>query len=83
MLPAYRVLMVWVHDRTSSLLLAVLMHASLTGNVLFILMPPVIPATSLMTWYLAFAAILWATVGAVAVGSRGASRRRTALHTVT
>jgi membrane protease YdiL (CAAX protease family) len=30
-LPAYRVLMVWVYDRTGSLLMAVLMHASLSA----------------------------------------------------
>ena len=32
-LPPYRVLMVWVYDRTGSLLLAMLMHASLTASV--------------------------------------------------
>ena len=37
-LPAYRVLMVWVYDRTGSLLLAMLMHGSLTATQL-ILMP--------------------------------------------
>ena len=31
-LPAYRVLMVWVYDRTGSLLVAMLMHASLTAS---------------------------------------------------
>jgi CAAX protease family protein len=38
-LPAYRVLMVWTYDRTGSLLMAMLMHASLTATQL-ILMPP-------------------------------------------
>ncbi len=38
-LPAYRVLMVWVYDRTGSLLVAMLMHASLTASTLFILAP--------------------------------------------
>ena len=33
MLPAYRVLMVWVYDRTGSLLVAILMHASLTATI--------------------------------------------------
>ena len=37
-LPAYRVLMVWVYDRTGSLLVAMLMHGSLTATQL-ILMP--------------------------------------------
>ena len=38
-LPAYRVLMVWVYDRTASLLVAMLMHASLSASML-ILQPP-------------------------------------------
>jgi uncharacterized protein len=36
-LPAYRVLMVWVYDRTGSLLLAMLMHASLTATQLILI----------------------------------------------
>ena len=35
-LPAYRVLMVWVYDRTESLLVAMLMHASLTASTLIL-----------------------------------------------
>jgi hypothetical protein len=31
--PVFRVLMVWVYDRTGSLIVAILMHASLTGGV--------------------------------------------------
>ena len=31
-LPAFRVLMVWVYDRTGSLLVAMLMHASLVSQ---------------------------------------------------
>ena len=65
-LPAYRILMVWVNDRTGSLLIAMVMHASLTGNVLFILMPSTIPARQLLGWYLAFAALLW--IGVAVVG---------------
>ena len=38
-LPAYRVLMVWVYDRTESLLVAMLMHASFSASLL-ILQPP-------------------------------------------
>ena len=41
-LTAYRVLMVWVYDRTESLLIAVLMHASLIVST----MPGLIPATT-------------------------------------
>jgi hypothetical protein len=38
-LTAYRVLMVWVYDRTGSLLVAWLRHASLTASLAFILRP--------------------------------------------
>ena len=81
-LPAYRVLMVWVVDRTASLLVAVLMHASLTGSVLFVLMPPASSAASLIAWYLAIAVALWAAVAAVAVANRGHWSRGTALRKV-
>ena len=57
-LPAYRVLMVLVYDRTGSLLVAVLMHASLTASVPFILMPLGISGVSLVAWYLLLAAAL-------------------------
>jgi hypothetical protein len=64
-LPAYRVLMVWVYDRTGSLLVAMLMHASLTAsNVIFI--PPT-TGGSLAIWSLVLAATLWVVVAAVAV----------------
>ena len=36
-LPAYRVLMVWVYDRTGSLLVAILMHTSLLASTLIII----------------------------------------------
>jgi hypothetical protein len=65
-LPAYRVLMVWVYDATNSLLVAMLMHASLTGNVLFVLMPRTIAALQLVAWYASFAGALWVCVGVVA-----------------
>ena len=64
-LPVYRVLMVWLYDRTGSLLVAMLMHASLTASVPFILMPLAISGVPLMLWYLALAALLWVVVAAV------------------
>jgi len=68
-LPAYRVLMVWAYDRTGSLLVAMLMHASLTANWL-ILMPPAISGVPFLTYYLVLAATLWVVVAAVAVANR-------------
>lgn len=63
-LPAYRVLIVWVYDRTGSLLVAMLMHASLTASTLFILLPKA-TGVSLMIYYLVFAAVLWLVVAVV------------------
>jgi membrane protease YdiL (CAAX protease family) len=65
-LPPYRVLMVWVYDRTGSLLVAMLMHASLDFFWL-IYMPAGVAAGPLVTWYLAWAVLLWAIVAAVTV----------------
>jgi len=65
-LPAFRVLMVWVYERTESLLLAMLMHVSLTASLL--ILPPQAPtATQIVTYDLIFAASLWFIVAAVAV----------------
>jgi membrane protease YdiL (CAAX protease family) len=68
-LPAYRVLMVWVYDRTASLLVAMLMHASLSASTL-ILQPPLTGAPFL-TWNLALTASLWVIVAAVAWANGG------------
>jgi hypothetical protein len=43
-----------------------LMHASLTGFVLFILMPLDMEGSPLLAWYAIFAASLWAVVAAIA-----------------
>ena len=60
-LPPYRILMVWVYDRTESLFVAILMHASLTASVLFILAPS-IEGVPLFIYYLVLAVVLWAVV---------------------
>jgi membrane protease YdiL (CAAX protease family) len=69
-LPAYRVLMVWVYDRTGSLLVAMLMHASLTASTLFILAPQA-TGVPLLTYYLVLAGVMWGVVAAVAMAHRG------------
>ncbi len=74
-LPAYRVLMVWVYDRTGSLLVAMLMHASLTANQL-ILMPLPASGMSLLTSILAWAAALWIVVAVIAVANGGQLSRQ-------
>jgi hypothetical protein len=69
-LPAYRVLMVWVYDHTGSLFVAMLMHASLTASTLFILAPAA-QGVPLMIYYVVFTAVIWAVVAAVAATNRG------------
>ena len=62
-------LMVWVYDGTASLLVAMLMHASLSASML-ILQPPLTGAPFL-TWNLALTAILCVVVAAVALANGG------------
>src|SRR5215207_533432 len=70
-LPAYRVLMVWVYERTGgSLPLAMLMHASLTAST-FILQPLAISGVALLAVALAYAAATWLVVAAVALAQGG------------
>ncbi len=76
-LPAYRMLMVWVYDRTESLLLGMLMHFSLTGCVFFIFMPEGIAGGALITWYLAMTVLLWVFVAAAAMANGGRLTRQT------
>lgn len=69
-LPAYRVLMVWVYDRAESLPIVTLMHLSLTaGNV--ILVPLTITGLTGLIWSLVLAAAMWAVVLGVAAANRG------------
>jgi hypothetical protein len=68
-LPAYRVLMVWVYDHTGSLLVGMLMHASLTANALFILMPAA-RGIPLMIYWVILAAVMWGVVAVVAMADR-------------
>ena len=60
-LPVYRILMVWVFDRTQSLLVVVLMHAPLSASQL-ILIPPSLSGEHNVTYDLAFTAVLWVVV---------------------
>jgi hypothetical protein len=69
--------MVWVYDRTGSLLVAMLMHASLTASVR-IFDPVPISGAPLVVYNLVLGAALWVVVAAVAVGISGALRRSTA-----
>jgi membrane protease YdiL (CAAX protease family) len=69
-LTAYRLLMVWVYDRTRSLLVATLMHASYIFSTLFVFAPPTIGVPFLIYSGI-FAAVLWIVVAATALASGG------------
>lgn len=68
-LPPYRVLMVWVYDRTQSLFVAVLMHTSLTASML--ILGPAVVGGALVAYDLVFGALLWALVALVTWTRRG------------
>jgi len=59
-LPPYRVLMVRMYQRTESLLLGILMHASLTSSM--ILLGPVVVGGEAVAYNLAFGSALWLVV---------------------
>jgi hypothetical protein len=69
-LTAYRVLMVWVYDATDSLLVATLMHASLTASTVFVFTPVATGATFLI-YTSALAGAMWIVVPTVAWASSG------------
>jgi hypothetical protein len=77
-LVAFRVLMVWVYDRTGSLQLAMLMHTSLTAGSL--ILGAGVVGIPLVTFDLIWAAVLWAVVAAVAVAHGGHLSRQPPLR---
>jgi membrane protease YdiL (CAAX protease family) len=74
-LPAYRVLMVWVYDRTGSLLVAILMHATLIASQL-ILLPVITGEATTLVWILGWAGALWVIVAVAAVATGGRFTRQ-------
>ena len=72
-LPAHRVLMVWVYDHTTSLLVAMLMHAVLSASTI-VLQP--LSAHGQFTWNFLLGAALWAIVAVITRLRRGELPRR-------
>lgn len=64
-LPAYRILMVWIYDRTGSISAAMVMHASLTASLPLALAPSA-TGLNLALAYLVLAVVLW---GGIAVAT--------------
>lgn len=67
-LPAFRVLMVWVYERTGSVLVAMLMHVSLTTTV--IALTPTSAGVPLLLGSYAIAATMWVVVAVIAMLNR-------------
>jgi uncharacterized protein len=79
-LPAYRVLMVWVYDRTGeSMLVAMLMHTSFSASML-IQQPPGLALVPGLAWNLVLAAALWVVIGGVALAQGGHLSRQPPLR---
>jgi membrane protease YdiL (CAAX protease family) len=75
-LTAYRVLMVWLYERTGSLLIVTLMHASLIASTIFILRPEA-TGVAFLTYEWTFTAATWLVVAAVtAISGTDLSGRR-------
>ena len=74
-LTVFRVLMVWVYDRTESVLVAMLMHVSLTASAR-ILGSPAMAGGPLLTFDLVWTAALCVVVAMVAVASGGQLSRQ-------
>jgi putative effector of murein hydrolase LrgA (UPF0299 family) len=66
----YRVLMVWLYDRTQSLLLVMLMHVPIVVGV-YVFDSATISAQGRFTSLVVYGASLWIVVGAVAVANGG------------
>lgn len=69
-LPPFRVLMVWLYDRTGTLLLPMLMHASLVATQL-IFAPARLGGMPLFVHLLVWCAAIWAFLGVIVVANGG------------
>ena len=71
-LPAYRILMTWVYDRTESQFVVTLMHVSLVATTG--ILDPVLAGEDLVIFLLAKAAVFWALVAAIFLPLRADAR---------
>ena len=74
-LALFRVLMVWVYDRTGSLLVAMIMHGSLTASAR-ILFPPGMAGARLLAFDFVWVTALCVVIAAIAVTDRRQLSRR-------
>ena len=69
-LPPFRVFMVWLLDRTESLLIVILTHASLVFTTT-VLVPMTLTGKNLLTWLILWGAALWVIVFVIALFQGG------------
>jgi uncharacterized protein len=74
-LPPYRVLMVWVYDRTESLPIAMLMHVPISVNA-FVIASEATSSAALVVPVLIWGAALWVIVAVAAWANGGSLTRR-------
>ncbi len=63
-LPPFRVLMVWILDRTGSLLIVIITHASLVFTTT-VLVPMTLTGKNLLIWLIVWSLALWLLAGAI------------------
>lgn len=80
-LVAYRVLMVWVYDRTQSLLVIMLMHGMIDFGSL-VLIPLSLSPERVATFDLTYAALLWGVVAGLTFSNGGHLSRQSVLTRV-
>jgi hypothetical protein len=68
-LPPFRVLLVWVHDRTRSLPVVMVMHAAVSFVTLTV-RPEGLTGTRLLASLLVSPAVMWVLLAAVGVANR-------------
>jgi membrane protease YdiL (CAAX protease family) len=78
--PAYRILLVWVYDRTNNLPVIMLMHASLSASTL--IFQPSATGAAYLIWNLILSIILWIVVVVVIVASRNQLSRKPIRHKI-
>lgn len=64
-LPAYRILMVWVHDHTGSIFVSILMHAALIFSTLYVFAPTSPALIPGVAYNLTLGAGMWAVVAVI------------------
>jgi membrane protease YdiL (CAAX protease family) len=72
---AYRILMTWVYSKTSSVLVAQIMHAFWSGA--FATLLPVLAQAQTLVWEVIFAACIWGLVAILALANRNPQVQRT------